>query len=1192
MKRDSIPSKVVSMLAALVLVATLVPGGALALAEEDTGGSGIASTASDQGDLPSASGSAENQSGEVAAGDAEPASEAEERGVAVADPPSEGDEVVAPESAPQNEDGSFEEDSGESVGAAVFPGAEGSDSEPELRGQVLLEAAESIDATAFFHATISTDQDTYTSGETARFSVQYTIDRGQVHEDDYIEVTVPESIASAVRLSVSPQHFKQVVDLGGGRYRLVFGPGAESALSGSFNMFVTTQADEETTDTVQVGDAGKAITVLPGGSPGGGVGTYTDTIMKDAADNGSDVWYEGYDYSNGMENYAQVGGFDSSVPHTLKYRLFINDKQAAISGVTVVDTLPGGMSFSSSHAIEVVDRDTGEAIDPSEYTVGTSGVTLTFSHPGEFSNTIQINYWVDVPASDAAPKYTNQATVTYTQDGAVYQESRNYVLQGTGYSAANGEKSVDKTQVSLAESDQWVEYTLKFWNQNGFAVGEINLTDQLDPNVRFLYAEENEYFDIVQDAEDPHKLSITNKKAFGGDHTEYVRFVCDFSDVPAGYVVANSTGGNTVTTTKNAMLALEASKTVDGAAPGDATFTFELLDDQGRVLQTVQNDVSGAVVFEPLEYTQDDVGKTFSYTVRERSAEGYDCDTSQYAVTAKPVLAMDDPEAPAGRIAVETAITKDGSPAESISFENKSALPAPTTHALEVEKELVGREWAEGDEFSFALRAVTEGAPMPSPGGEVAVATMDAQTAQFGPIEYSQAGSWEYQIVETTPSGNGITCDNAPHAVTVSVSEEDGALVARASYEGSTSLAVTNTYRASGQLVLEASKTVDGAAPGDATFTFELEGEGIEQTVANDGGLVKFAPIEYSESDLGKTFRYRVFESDSGDFDGDDVVYEVVAIPSDADGDGLIEPNATVFRDGQPVELMTFENTTPRVSIPVAKIWEDGENADGQRPDSITLNLTANGEVVEGATLTLSEACQWKGSFDDLPKIGPDGKEIFYSVREGDVDFYTATVEGSAEEGFTITNTRLPETPGTPHVEATKAADRSEVKPGDSISFTITVENVSDHDAEGVYVKDFVPEDTVFQSVAPAYGGKYGCTAAGDEYVTWFIDSLGAHESVSLEMTVRVKECTSGSVIENTAYHEVRGTPARPSDRDTPEEPTNTVKIEVLVDREPLTPVNKLPKTGDDVIPVGVLICLSSLSLITMALARKIRGDN
>ena len=405
-----------------------------------------------------------------------------------------------------------------------------------------------VDASAHVHASISISQDTYTSGETAAVSVSYKVDRDSIHAGDHITIVLPDEIVSSVRLSLPSLHFSSYEELGGGQYRLIFAEGVETAISGGFSMYLRTDTDQKDTGAIKVADVTREITVLPGGSADG-TGVYDDAIMKDAYAGGN-VDYGGYDYSEGYTNPAQIGLYQDGETEFL-YRLFVNDKQAAMSGVTVVDTLPDGMDFDTDKEITVTDRVSGDAIDPDSYEVSVHGSKLIFKYPGEFSSTLQINYWVRIPEGSKA-SYTNRAVVTYESGGETYQESRKYILQSVDYHAASGEKSVNKTEISDDPADQWVTYTIKFWQENGFDIGEVDLTDQLDEHVRFLYAEDSDAFEIVQDQDDPQLIHIRNVAAISGSAAEYVRFVCDFSDVPDGYTVRNTVGGNTTATTKHA----------------------------------------------------------------------------------------------------------------------------------------------------------------------------------------------------------------------------------------------------------------------------------------------------------------------------------------------------------------------------------------------------------------------------------------------------------------------------------------------------------------------------------------------------------------------------------------------------------------------------------------------------------------
>ena len=56
---------------------------------------------------------------------------------------------------------------------------------------------------------------------------------------------------------------------------------------------------------------------------------------------------------------------------------------------------------------------------------------------------------------------------------------------------------------------------------------------------------------------------------------------------------------------------------MEGRALKDGEFSFTLLDEAGKVLQTKQNAADGSVAFDQISYSQEDAGKTFHYTIKE-----------------------------------------------------------------------------------------------------------------------------------------------------------------------------------------------------------------------------------------------------------------------------------------------------------------------------------------------------------------------------------------------------------------------------------------------------------------------------------------------------------------------------------------------------------------------------------------------
>lgn len=61
----------------------------------------------------------------------------------------------------------------------------------------------------------------------------------------------------------------------------------------------------------------------------------------------------------------------------------------------------------------------------------------------------------------------------------------------------------------------------------------------------------------------------------------------------------------------------DATKVLNGSELANGQFTFKLLDSEGNVLQTASNDSEGKIVFQPIQYTAEDHGKTFEYSIVE-----------------------------------------------------------------------------------------------------------------------------------------------------------------------------------------------------------------------------------------------------------------------------------------------------------------------------------------------------------------------------------------------------------------------------------------------------------------------------------------------------------------------------------------------------------------------------------------------
>lgn len=157
----------------------------------------------------------------------------------------------------------------------------------------------------------------------------------------------------------------------------------------------------------------------------------------------------------------------------------------------------------------------------------------------------------------------------------------------------------------------------------------------------------------------------------------------------------------------------------------------------------------------------------------------------------------------------------------------------------------------------------------------------------------------------------------------------------------------------------------------------------------------------------GKTLALNAGNNWTGTFAGLDekanganIVYSVkeVAVPTG------YTPSVADINNGKVVVTNSYDIET--IDINGVKTWNDRDDKAGKRPDSIVVELLANGDTVNGKTITVnktqvdpSDANKWNYSWNGLPKY-KDGQVITYTVREQSVNEYSPVYDG-----LDITNT-------------------------------------------------------------------------------------------------------------------------------------------------------------------------------------------
>ena len=294
-------------------------------------------------------------------------------------------------------------------------------------------------------------------------------------------------------------------------------------------------------------------------------------------------------------------------------------------------------------------------------------------------------------------------------------------------------------------------------------------------------------------------------------------------------------------------------------------------------------------------------------------------------------------------------------------------------------------------------------------GGKVEIKNTDGKgtMASFGKIKFTEADAGKTYTYKVTESGtvDGVENGTAEYTVTVTVKDNgDGTLTATATPDDETLF--TNTYKVkpiTAEIPVEKLIQVPEGweewndLTGKFTFTLTAEdGTPLPETTSYtnpdpDGGKVTFGAIEFTKPG---TYTYTVTESG-----------EVPGITNDAKASQTVtikvvdNGNGTMTATVDPEAGITFTNKMDLIGLTVEKIWDDNDDQDGKRPESITVTLFANDKEVETVDLT---APDWAHDFTDLPEY-QNGEKVTYSVKEADGDF--SEFYEASYVGLVITNT-------------------------------------------------------------------------------------------------------------------------------------------------------------------------------------------
>ena len=437
---------------------------------------------------------------------------------------------------------------------------------------------------------------------------------------------------------------------------------------------------------------------------------------------------------------------------------------------------------------------------------------------------------------------------------------------------------------------------------------------------------------------------------------------------------------------------LTANKVLTGRELAAGEFSFELVEGD-EVVAKGTNAADGTIAMDKITY--DKPGK-HTYTLREVNG----------GTTSKGITYSD------AKYAIETTITDNGDGTLSVTHVLKGTEPAEFKNTYSVtpldaeldfglSKAIDGRDWTDGDEFSFTITA-PEGAPLPDP-ATVTVSKKDAKggiaAIKFGKIHYAAAGTYKYEIRENAGSTVGMTYDAHVATAEVTVTEgSEGNLTANVTKKENGRF--TNTYRteldyaAAGGLKL--SKTLYGRPMTEGQFTFTvtpadddsasalglLPGANNFESPATIEGTVGLIDIlaghevKFTQADAGKTFKYTVAEKNDGQpgYTYDDAVRTVtIAIVDDTAGTltatttvsgGPEGTHETVHKSG--------ENKVEKALVPFHNSYSATTNTPGGTAAQVVATKTLTGRPMADGEFWFGIAYQGElVAYENLkPNIG------------------------------------------------------------------------------------------------------------------------------------------------------------------------------------------------------------------------------
>lgn len=580
-----------------------------------------------------------------------------------------------------------------------------------------------------------------------------------------------------------------------------------------------------------------------------------------------------------------------------------------------------------------------------------------------------------------APTFTN----TYTAKGSVELTATKIVAVAPGFTHDTKLKGG--------------EYTFELKDADGKVLGTT--TNKADGTVKFT--RKFTLSNLGGAASKDFTYTIAEKPGTEPDmvyDTHALIYKVTVADDGTGSLTATpqvTSGDKTFTNTyhpKETSVTLKATKRFTGGELAGGDFTFQLLDKDGNVIQTVQNDKDGKVAFQAISY---DTPGDHDYTIKE--VAGNDPTVVYDTKDVKVHIKVSDEKGE-----LKATATYDGE-ADVPTFTNSK----PTTDVtVEATKILTGKDLT-ADAFTFGL--------YDQAGNEVAKGTNDRGGKVELAVKNLNLGEYDYTLKEEKAGQtvDGVAYDAKEVKVHVKVEQNQGdnnKTKVTVTYDGAaTAPTFNNTYDAKGSVTLTATKTIkvaDGfdhtTKPADGEFTFDLKDAAgnVLDTAKNDAnGKVSFTR-EFQLSDLdgaaSKDFTYTIVEQPGAEpgmvYDSHPLTYTVTVTDG---GNGALNAKAIVTSaSGSDTFTNTYQPAATGLALGAQKSYVKKDDNTPIVPkcgeftfDVYEGNLTA--EQLAGAkpVRTATNGADGSVNFDAFSYAKPGTHEYTIVERKGDLAYVT-----------------------------------------------------------------------------------------------------------------------------------------------------------------------------------------------------------